>query len=143
MNLNNKNILTLVATGFLFYALSGGLPIGYFTLMRFVVSAIAIYLAYNKYEENKESLWVWAFGFIAILFNPIIPIVLKKDTWQNIDLITGIFFVVSILLSNKNNDVHNKFSNWWSSSNTAKNIKNILRPILIIFMVSLILALFK
>ena len=143
MNLNNKKVLTLVAAGFLFYALSDGLSIGYFTLMRFVVSAIAIYLAYNKYKEDKESLWVWAFGFIAILFNPIIPIVFKKDVWQNIDLITGIFFVISLFLNNKNNDVYNKFSNWWNSSDTAENIKIILRPILIIFMIGLMSALFK
>ena len=97
MKFNNKNILTLVAIGFLFVALSSGLPYGYFTLMRFVVCAVAIYLAYNKYKENKESLWIWAFGFVAILFNPIIPIVLKRDVWEKIDLATGIFFIASIL----------------------------------------------
>lgn len=103
MKLNNKNILTLVASGMLFVALFSGLPYGYFTMMRFVVCAVGIYLAYKIYEENKESLWVWAFGFVAVLFNPIIPIYLKRAQWEVIDLIVGAFFLVSIfLVKNKN-----------------------------------------
>lgn len=100
MNMGNKNILTLVATGFLFVALSSGLPYGYFTLMRFVVCAVGIYLAYKAYEENKESLWVWAFGFTAVLFNPIFPIYLKRAQWEVIDLVVAVFFVASIFLVN-------------------------------------------
>lgn len=98
MKLTNKNILTLVAAGFLLVALSSGLPYGYFTLMRFVVCAVGIYLAYKTYEENKESLWVWAFGFVAVLFNPIFPIYLKRAQWEVVDLVVGVFFVVSIFL---------------------------------------------
>lgn len=98
MKLTNKNILTLVAIGFLFVALSGGLPYGYFTLMRFVVCAVGIYLAYKTYEDNKESLWIWAFGFVAILFNPFILIHLERSQWEVIDLIVGVFFAVSIFL---------------------------------------------
>lgn len=98
MKLNNKNILTLVAIGFLFVALSSGLPYGYFTLMKFVVCAVGIYLAYKIYEENRESLWIWAFSFVSILFNPVFPIYLKREQWEVIDLLTGVFFVASIFL---------------------------------------------
>jgi len=55
MKLNNKNILTIIASGFLFIALFSGLPYGYFILLRIIVSIVGIYLAYNIYEENKES----------------------------------------------------------------------------------------
>lgn len=96
--MNNKNILTLVASGMLFIALSSGLPYGYFTLMRFVVCAVGIYLAIKMYEENKESLWVWAFSFVAVLFNPIFPIYLKRAQWEVVDLVVGVFFVASIFL---------------------------------------------
>ncbi|HBB44357.1 MAG: hypothetical protein UW27_C0005G0008 [Parcubacteria group bacterium GW2011_GWA1_44_13] len=98
MKLTNKKILTLVAAGMLLVALSEGLPYGYFTLMRFVVCAVGIYLAYKTYEENNESLWVWAFGFVAVLFNPIFPIYLKRAQWEVIDLVVGIFFIASIFL---------------------------------------------
>ena len=98
MKLSNKNILTIISSAFLFIALFDGLPYGYFTLLRFVVCIVSAYLAYKTYEENKESLWVWVFGLIAVLFNPIIIIHLQREQWWVIDLIVGIFFVLSIFL---------------------------------------------
>jgi len=94
-----KIILTLVAAAFLFFALNNGLPYGYFTLTRFVVCAVTAYLAFLAYTKNKHSLWVWIFGFIATLFNPIILIELKRSQWTWIDLITGIFLILSLFLS--------------------------------------------
>ena len=96
MNLTTRNILTIIASAFLFIALFDGLPYGYFTLLRFVVFAVGAYLAYIVYEDNKQSLWIWAFGFIAVLFNPLIIIHLERSQWIVIDLIVGIFFVVSL-----------------------------------------------
>ncbi len=98
MKLSNKNIFTIITSGFLFIALVDGLPYGYFNLLRFVVCAVGIYLAYKTYEDNKESLWVWAFAGIAVLFNPIIIITFERSTWWVIDLMVGIFFVLSIFL---------------------------------------------
>jgi len=98
MKLTNKNILTIIASGFLFVALFDGLPYGYFTLLRFVVCAVGAYLAYKIYEDNKESLWVWAFAGIAVLFNPIIIITFERATWMIIDLIVGVLFVLSMFL---------------------------------------------
>jgi hypothetical protein len=105
MKLSNKNILTIIASGFLFIALFDGLPYGFFTILRFVVCAIGAYLAYKIYEYDNESLWVWVFGGIAILFNPIIPIYFQRETWVIIDLIVGVFLLVSIFMlkDNKNN----------------------------------------
>jgi len=105
MKLSNRNILIIIASGFLFIALFDGLPYGYFTLLRFVVCAVGAYLAYKTYEDNKESLWVWAFAGIAVLFNPIILITLERATWTVIDLIVGAFFILSMFLikvKNKN-----------------------------------------
>jgi hypothetical protein len=47
-----------------------------------------------KLEAFKriKSLWLWSFIFIAILFNPIISIHLKKEIWIVINIITGILF---------------------------------------------------
>lgn len=97
MKINNKNILTLIASALLLFAVKDGLPYGYFTILRFVVCAITTYLAYTAYEKNSESLWVWAFGFIAILFNPLIPIYLQRSQWGPIDLIAGLFLISSML----------------------------------------------
>lgn len=94
--LTNKNILALIASGFLFFALIDGLPYGYFTFLRFVVCAIGVYVAYQIYENNKKSLLVWIFAGIAVLFNPIIIIHLQREQWWVIDLIVGVFFVLSV-----------------------------------------------
>lgn len=101
MNSSNKIILALVASGLLFFAQMDGLPYGYFTVLRFVVTSVSLYLSYNIYQENKESLLIWAFGLIAVLFNPIIPVFLERSQWKTIDLIVGIFFVASIFLIKK------------------------------------------
>jgi len=68
------------------------LPIGYYTLSRLVVCASASYFAYNFYKKNNQTN-LWIFGFIAVLYNPIIPIYLyEKFIWIVINLITIFFF---------------------------------------------------
>ncbi len=101
MKLTNKNILTIIASSLLFVALFDGLPYGYFTFLRFTVCAVSAYLAYKIYEDDNESLWVWAFAGIAVLFNPIIIIHLERGTWTIIDLIVGVFFVLSMFFNKK------------------------------------------
>jgi hypothetical protein len=102
MKLSNKNFLTIIVSALSFIALADGLPYGYFTFLRFAVCAVSIYLAYKVYEDNKESLWVWAFGAIAILFNPLIVIHLKREQWEPVNLVVGVIFLLSIFLVKNN-----------------------------------------
>jgi hypothetical protein len=68
-------------------------PYGYYQLLRFVVCGVGAYVAYLAY--NWQKLWAtWLFGFIALLFNPLIPIHLPKETWQPIDIICAVLFAV-------------------------------------------------
>jgi len=98
MELNKKkNIALLIATAFLFLAMFGGWPYGFFTLLRFVVFASSVYVAWMAYEAKNEK-WVWIFGFLAVLFNPFIVIHLNRDMWSVIDLIVGVFMIVSIFV---------------------------------------------
>ena len=98
MELNKKkNIILLIAAVFLFLALINGWPYGFFTLLRFVVFAISAYVAWMSYEAKKEK-WVWIFGFLAVLFNPFIVIHLNRGIWSFIDLIVGIFMIVSVFV---------------------------------------------
>lgn len=105
MKLSNKNIFTIIASGFLFIALFDGLSYGFFTLLRFVVCAVGAYIAYKIYEGNKESLWVWAFAGIAVLFNPVIIITFERSTWTVIDLIVGVFFLLSMFIVKEKNKI--------------------------------------
>ncbi len=102
-----KNISLLIAATFLFLALFGGWPYGFFTLLRFVVFASSAYIAWMAYEAQKEK-WVWIFGFLAVLFNPFVVIHLDREIWSVIDLIVGVFMIVSVFVFKLSREVKTK-----------------------------------
>lgn len=71
------------------------LPYGYYQVLRWIVTGVTGYLAYLAYE-NEKKIWVWIFGVIAILFNPIIPFYLDKSTWVLIDVVVAGLILVSL-----------------------------------------------
>lgn len=68
------------------------LPYGYYTLLRLVVCGVAAFAAFITYER-KNKILPWVFGFLALLFNPIVKIHLPKGVWALIDIGTGIFLL--------------------------------------------------
>ncbi len=92
-----KNIILLIAAAFLFLALIDGWPYGFFTLLRFVVFASMAYIAWLAYEAKKEK-WIWIFGFLAVIFNPFIPLYFGRDFWVVVDLIVAVFLIISIFV---------------------------------------------
>lgn len=91
--------LSLICAGLLFLALVN-LPIGYYTMLRIVVTIGAAAIVIKEFE-NGINLWVIVFGLIAILFNPILPIYFhNKAIWTPIDLICGILFIVKLFINN-------------------------------------------
>lgn len=75
-------------------------PYGYYQLLRFVVCGVSVYVAFTAY--NLQKMWaVWLFGFIALLFNPLIPFHLSRQLWQPIDLICAVLFVLGIFILRK------------------------------------------
>lgn len=89
-------ILALIASLMLFGALAP-LPYGYYQLLRFTVCSIGGYVAFKAYEWDK--IWAtWAFGIIAVLFNPLIPIHLPRELWQPIDLICSVVFAFGVFI---------------------------------------------
>lgn len=85
-------ILVWISAIMLFAALAP-LPIGYYTLLRMIVTITAVLLAVNDYKNDKIELTI-IFGIIALIFNPLIPIYLTdKSVWMPIDLIVGVLFI--------------------------------------------------
>lgn len=69
------------------------LPIGYYTLLRLVVTITAVLMALRYYNQ-EQMVWTIIFGLIALIFNPIIPVYLgDKNIWIPIDILTGLFFI--------------------------------------------------
>ena len=87
-------IPAIIASIMLFLALASW-PFVYYQLLRFVVCGVAGYIAFTAYAWRK--FWVFGlFGFIAILFNPIVPPELSRETWQIIDIVSAVVFVGSV-----------------------------------------------
>jgi len=90
--------VTLLLTSILVFVAIFHLPIGYYTFLRIVVTISAIIVIKVEYG-GKINLWIVTFGFIAILFNLILPIYLhKKESWLLIDIFTAILFFLKGLL---------------------------------------------
>ena len=78
--------IVIMAIGFL------PMPYGYYNLSRLVVCGCAIYFAYQLFQKEEKT-FVWVFGFLAVLYNPIIPVYLyDKEIWMVVNIITGIVF---------------------------------------------------
>lgn len=73
-------------------------PYGYYQLLRFVVCGVSIYVAVIAYDWQK--IWAtWLFGFVAVLFNPLVSIHLSREIWQPIDAGCALlFFVIAFVL---------------------------------------------
>jgi hypothetical protein len=85
MNRNGALALHLVPSAILIAAI-GLWPYGYFTLLRIVVCAAAIWLAVLDYQRVERVVpWVVVLGVCAALFNPVAPIFLTREIWTFLD----------------------------------------------------------
>jgi len=95
---SNGLIPAIVAGGFLLLALPSHWPYFFYVLMRLTVCAIALYLAHNAFTGSRK-MWVWLFGAIAVLFNPLIPIRMHRSDWSALDMIAASIFALWLMVS--------------------------------------------
>jgi hypothetical protein len=98
----------------------GHWPYGYYQLLRVAVCGVSVFLV-SVWEKS----WVrFLFGFIAILFNPILPIHLSRELWQIIDLaLSVLFFIVGFIPMPLNIDANSK--NGIISLNAGEGFKSV------------------
>jgi len=73
-------------------------PYGYYVFMRWVVTAASVYGAWIAYADRRH-VWTWILGAVALLFNPILPIHMRREDWVVFDLIgAGLLFAAALLL---------------------------------------------
>lgn len=85
--------LLLLCSGLLLIGIAD-LPIGYYTLLRIVVTIGSVAIVMKEFQ-NGLNFWVVVFGFLAILFNPILPIYFNnKAVWLPFDIIGAIMFII-------------------------------------------------
>jgi len=73
------------------------MPYDYYSILRIAVSATSGYMIYLSLNQQKGQWAVFWIGLL-LLFNPIAPVGLKKDTWVVIDIISALALVASTLV---------------------------------------------
>lgn len=87
-------IVKIIAILMLFWALADN-PYSYYQILRWVIAIIAGYSTYLAYDQGKTA-WAWIFGITAVLYNPIAPIHLNRETWSVLDIIAAAIIFTSI-----------------------------------------------
>ena len=67
------------------------------TLLRWICCPLFVYSAFAAYA-NKHGVWVWVFGLLATLYNPIFRVHLDRSNWIGLNWITvGIIAVAGFV----------------------------------------------
>ena len=69
------------------------LPYGYYTLVRWVVTAVSVWTLILIWSVPTS--WRLILATVAILFNPLVPIHLSRTVWAPIDVVVAVLLAVS------------------------------------------------
>ena len=94
--MNFPNILRFIAIIFLLIGIPKGLPYGYYTLLRVMMTGVFVWFCYISSEKIGNAPWAITFGLLTIIYNPIYPLHLGKDIWIGVNVLTIVIIVVSI-----------------------------------------------
>lgn len=73
------------------------LQYSYYQFLRVAVFLCGCSFAYKAYSHKQEvNYWVILYSLTAILFNPLFPVHMAKDSWMVFNIATGLFYLASI-----------------------------------------------
>ena len=70
------------------------LPYGYYMLLRLVACGVFVFAALVARDRRRNTL-AWVYGFMALVFNPIIKIHLPKEAWAAVDVAAGVMLLAT------------------------------------------------
>ncbi len=82
-----------VAAAMLFLG-AAPLPYGYYMLLRLVACGVFAFAAFIAFDRKSKVL-PWVYGFMALVFNPIIKIHFPKEMWMVVDVAAGILLLAT------------------------------------------------
>ena len=99
MNIKTLPWIVWIIVAGIALAATGRHPYSFYTMTRFVVSAASVLMVVIATKE-KWPVQIWSIGFIglAILFNPIAPFYLDRETWHTYDIGAGLFFIAHLVV---------------------------------------------
>jgi hypothetical protein len=93
-------IAWLIAAVMLVFAAAEKQPDNFYTLLRWVCCAVFAYSAFTSFQM-KRLLWLCIFGVLAVLFNPISPLGLDRNSWIVADWFSISAMVVAAVIYRK------------------------------------------
>ena len=72
-------------------------PYGYYQLLRLVVAAASVFIAVAAWQRGSHVA-VIAFGLLALIYNPIAPLHLKRDIWEWVNIGTAAVFLFALAM---------------------------------------------
>ena len=91
MKLTMKIIYPILAT--LMLLCLAPMPYGYYQFVRFVSMVVFVVMAYQYYVK-KQMEWAFAFGALALLFQPFVKIALGRTMWNIVDVVVAVMLLV-------------------------------------------------
>ena len=71
------------------------MPYGYYQLLRLVVAVSAAFLAVAAWQRASHAA-VIAFALLALIYNPIAPLHLKREIWEWVNIGTAAVFLAGL-----------------------------------------------
>lgn len=87
-----------VVLSFLLFICLFDMPYGYYQFVRFLAFVIFLLLAYWAYDKRNLFETI-IYICLALLFQPFLKIALGRQIWNIIDVIVGIYLVISIFIN--------------------------------------------
>jgi hypothetical protein len=97
---NVKKYWFLWVVGLILLVAYADWPYSYYQLVHWVAFIFGAYCAYISYQSGRNA-WAVVFAIIAIVFNPLAPFYLQRETWQVLYLATAVPFLVYPFIKNK------------------------------------------
>ena len=92
----------LVTAALLVWAAVDRHPYSFYMLLRWISCPVLAYSAFVAYETSRP-LWIWVFGGLALLYNPIFRTHLDRNTWIGVNWFTvGTIIVAAIIFWRSN-----------------------------------------
>jgi len=90
----NIKWLCLISGILLLLGIPAGWPYSYYVLLRWIILISSAIVAFGFFNSKLQA-WALIFGAVAILFNPLIPIYMSKQTWIIFDFIGACLFFIA------------------------------------------------
>jgi hypothetical protein len=97
MMLQPSKVAAIVSIVLLVLAVFSRWPYGFYSFLRIVVCGTAAWLAVEAYQLRKTPL-ACVLGGLAVLFNPLFPIYMRRTQWRWFDLLALLVLAISVVI---------------------------------------------